>query len=76
MKKPDPKRLLSRSQYKTFALGLLAFSAMCYALIWVLELPAYDVLVLIGVSLGFVVVLAITGLIAAAFVRLLRRWMS
>lgn len=65
-----------KSTSRTVVLGLLALLALCYALVSILERPVYDVMLLMGTGIVFVIVLAVAGLICAGFFYGLRRLFS
>jgi ABC-type polysaccharide/polyol phosphate export permease len=57
---------LGRRSWRTILLGSIAFIAICYALLVVLEIPAADVLMLVIISVVIVLLLAFAGLLFAA----------
>lgn len=57
-------RSSKRGVFKTLLLGFFAFVAICYALLVVLEIPTADVLMLVAVSVGVTVLLALIGFVS------------
>jgi len=57
---------LSKRNIRTLLLGSVAFLAICYALLVVLEIPVADVILLVVISILLVAALALAGLLVVA----------
>ena len=64
---------LKKNLLRTFIAGMLALLALCYALVSILEIPFYDMLLLVGTGVVIVAVLGFAGFFFGYLLFRLRR---
>ena len=64
--------LFKKNLPRSVILGVLALAALCYALLSILEVPVYDVLLLVGSGIVIVAVLGLAGSLFGLLIHLVR----